>query len=50
VVGRSRKYRSPIHARTVEPFIIYYRVDEQRRIVFVEDVRRGTRRQPRSFE
>lgn len=50
VVGRSRKHRSPIHARTVKPFLVYYRIDEPRRAVFIDDVRRGTRRPSRRFD
>lgn len=50
VVGRSRRHRSVVHARVVETFIVYYRIDEPSSQVFIIDVRRGSRRQPRRFE
>jgi hypothetical protein len=50
LVGRSRKRGSPIHARVVRPFLIYYRIDQSPRAVWVVEVRHGARRQPRSFE
>ena len=49
-VGRSRKHGRGVHARVVAPFIVYYRIAEKRKVVFVTEVRHGARRQPRGFE
>src|SRR3954452_6253852 len=43
VVGKSRKWGSDIHVRAVRPFIVYYRIDEADRRVFVVEVRHGAR-------
>ena len=48
--GRSRKHGNVMHARVERPYIIYYRVDEPTKSVFVVEVRHGARRQPRRFE
>jgi plasmid stabilization system protein ParE len=48
--GRSRKRGSPVHSCVVRPFIVYYRIEEKNRAVFILNVRRGARRQPRRFE
>jgi plasmid stabilization system protein ParE len=48
-VGRSKKRGSPVHAMVVHPYIVYYRVEEAERMVFVLSVRHGARRQPRRF-
>ncbi len=52
VVGRSRKHGSTVHALSVPPFIIYYRVDvrEGQPEPTVLTVRHGRRRQPRRFD
>ena len=50
VAGKSRKRGSPVHAMTVRPFIVYYRVDEQPPAVFILRVVHGARRQPRRFD
>src|SRR6266536_3170413 len=47
---RSKKHGNVMHSRVVRPFIIYYRIDEPRRAVFIVEVRHGARRQPRNFE
>ena len=49
-VGKSRTRGSPVHAMVVRPFIIYYRVDEQPKAVFILNVVHGARKQPRGFE
>jgi plasmid stabilization system protein ParE len=38
-----------VHAMSVRPFIIYYRVLTRDQVVEILTIRRGTRRQPRSF-
>jgi plasmid stabilization system protein ParE len=48
-VGRSRKRGSIIRARVVRPFIVYFRIDQNIRAVFITEVRHGARRQPRRF-
>jgi addiction module RelE/StbE family toxin len=48
--GRSRKHGNPVHARVVRPFIIYYRIDDPARTVFITEFRHGARRQPRRFD
>src|SRR5437764_14669266 len=50
VAGRSRKYGNVMHSRVVRPFIVYYRIDEPTRAVFIVEVRHGARRQPRRFQ
>jgi plasmid stabilization system protein ParE len=50
VVGRSRKRGSAVHSMVVRPYIVYYRVDESRKYVFVLTIRHGARRQPRRFK
>jgi len=50
VAGRSRKHRSIIHARVERPFIIYYRIENDARTVYLVEVRHGARRQPRRFD
>jgi len=50
VAGRSKTSGETVHARVVRPFIVYYRIDESNREVFVIHVRRGARRQPRRFD
>ncbi len=47
---RSRKHGHVMHSRLVRPYIIYFRIDEPGRVVFIVEVRHGARRQPRSFE
>jgi plasmid stabilization system protein ParE len=49
-VGRSRKRLSPVHGMVVRPFLVYYRVDELTRNVFVLSVQHGARKKPRSFD
>jgi plasmid stabilization system protein ParE len=49
VVGRSRTRGNNVHARVVQPYIIYYHVDRIARKVFVVQIRHGAQRQPRSF-
>src|SRR5437016_3192175 len=48
--GKSKKHGRVMHARVVRPFIIYYRIDEARRAVFITEIRHGARRQPRRFD
>jgi plasmid stabilization system protein ParE len=50
VAARSRKRGSAVHAMIVRPFIVYYRIDEPARCVFVLEVIHGARRQPRKFD
>jgi plasmid stabilization system protein ParE len=49
IAGKSRKHGRVMHARVVRPFIIYYRIHEPTRAVFVTEIRHGARRQPRRF-
>ena len=48
--GRSRKHGNVMHSRVVRPYIIYYRIDEPVKAVFIVEIRHGARRQPRGFE
>jgi plasmid stabilization system protein ParE len=50
VVGKSRTTGSDIHAMIVHPFIVYYRVDDPQRAVFILMILHGARKQPRSFD
>jgi plasmid stabilization system protein ParE len=50
VAGTSRKHGSLIHARVVRPYIIYYRVDDSPKYVFIMEIRHGARQQPDDFE
>lgn len=50
VVGKSRRTGSSVHAVVVNPFIVYYRVEESRNTVFVLTIRHGARRRPRRFD
>jgi toxin ParE1/3/4 len=50
LVGRSRKRGTPVHSMVVRPYIVYYRVDEQRREVSIMSIRHGHRKQPRRFD
>jgi len=50
IAGRSRKLGNVIHARVVRPYIVYYRVDDSPKYVFITEVRHGARLQPDSFE
>ena len=50
VVSRSRTRGNPIHALSVPPFIVYYRIDLPEQQVVILDVRHGARRQLRRFE
>ena len=47
-VTYSRKKKFPVHALTVRPFIVYYRVEPE--VVFVLNINYGAQRQPRRFE
>jgi plasmid stabilization system protein ParE len=49
-VARSRKRGTPIHAMVVRPFIVYYCVDEPRRVVHILKVIHGAQHQPRRFD
>lgn len=49
-VGKSRKRGSPVHGMVVRPFIIYYRVDQQSKAVFILNIVHGARKQPKRFE
>jgi toxin ParE1/3/4 len=50
VAGKSRRLGSSIHARTVRPFVVYYKVDETDKVVFILTIQHGARRQPRAFD
>lgn len=47
--GRAGKSGNPVHAMVVRPFIVYYRIDDAAKRVFILEVRHGARRQPRRF-
>lgn len=49
-VGRSRAHGSPVHVLVVDPYLVYYRVDDRPAAVFVLTIWHGARRQPRRFE
>jgi plasmid stabilization system protein ParE len=47
-VGKSRSTKSPVHALTVRPFIVYYRIEGN--FVYVVSIKHGAQRQPRRFD
>jgi plasmid stabilization system protein ParE len=49
-VGMTRKRKSPVHAMSVPPYIIYYRIEERQQAVRVLSIRHGAQRQPRRFK
>ena len=49
-VAISRKHKTPIHAASASGFIIYFKLDSQKRTVHVLAILRGAHRQPRSFD
>jgi plasmid stabilization system protein ParE len=48
-VGRSRATRRPVHMMIVDPYLVYYRIDEAKKSVLVMTIWHGKRQQPRSF-
>ncbi len=48
VGGLTRRGR-PVHVLTVDPFLVYYRVDHAKRTVIILRIVHGARRQPRRF-
>ena len=40
---------SPVHGMVVRPFIVYYRVEESPKAVFIVAIQHGARQQPRHF-
>lgn len=46
----SRDPAHVVHAMSIPPFIVYYRVDERRTLVEILAIRHGARRQPTRFE
>jgi plasmid stabilization system protein ParE len=50
IVGRSRSRGNPIHALSIPPYIVYYRVDHPDEQVVLMRVLHGARRQPSRFE
>jgi plasmid stabilization system protein ParE len=50
VYRRSKGARGPVHAMPVQPFVIYYRIAEPSRTVFVLSILHGRQQRPRSFE
>lgn len=49
-VAKSRKRGTPVHALTLRPFVIYYRVEPAPATVYILSVRHGGRRKPRGFK
>ena len=45
----ARQPSEAVRRMPVPPFLVYYRVDDGRRVVHVVSVRHGKRRQPRRF-
>lgn len=50
VVGRSKSRGNPVHALSIPPYIVYYRVDAPDEQVMLMRVLHGARRQPKRFE
>jgi plasmid stabilization system protein ParE len=44
---QSRKIRHPVHSLPVKPYVIYFRVLDDRQAVIILSVRHGARRRPR---
>ena len=49
LVGRSRKRGTPIRVRVLQPFLIYFRIDEPAAEVYVLHIRHGKRRRLQRF-
>jgi plasmid stabilization system protein ParE len=45
-----RKLNYDVHSLVVAPFLVFYRVIEAEKVVWILSVRHGARRRPRSFE
>ena len=50
VEHQSRKIRHPVRSLPVRPYVVYFRVIEEQRVVRVLTVRHVARRRPRRFE
>jgi plasmid stabilization system protein ParE len=48
-VGKTRSRGTPVHTLVENPYIIYYSVELEPRVVIVFAIRHGSRRQPRRF-
>ena len=47
---RSPKITDPVRSLPVKPYMIYFRVIEQDRVVVIRHIRHGARRRPRRFD
>jgi plasmid stabilization system protein ParE len=50
VERQSAKLRHPVRSLPVRPYVVYFRVLDEERVVRVLHVRHGARRRPRKFE
>jgi len=50
VERQSRKLRHPVRSLPVPPYIVYFRVLDDQRVIRVLHVRHGARRRPRTFD
>jgi plasmid stabilization system protein ParE len=48
--GQGSRLRHPAHYVTVWPYVVYYRVHHEDRVVSVTHIRHGARRRPRRFD
>jgi toxin ParE1/3/4 len=49
VPRQSRKIKHPVRSLPVKPYVIYFRVLEDRQAIMIHAVRHGARRRPRRF-
>ena len=49
IAGRSLKRRTKVHARTVRPFIIYFRIDEAEQMATILEIRHGSTKATSAF-
>jgi toxin ParE1/3/4 len=49
VEHQSRKIRTPVRSLPVKPYIIYFRILEERKAVIIHSIRHGARRRRRRF-
>lgn len=50
VERQSAKVRSPIRSLPVKPFVIYFRVIDDRNVVIIRHIQHGARRPPKRFD
>ena len=49
VTRRSKRIKNPVRSLPIKPYVIYFRVLEQRQAVWVLTIRHGARQRPKRF-